>query len=135
MSFQGFLEVWGEGTTFEELCTAIRAFPEHRKQRWSQPHLSFKIVVDGWGRSISQQEQLELIDQLAFLNMAVRKCEPQASRLGSDCSGDPGASLRKLDVCSGLIGPSECQALSAGPPGHRYTSLPMCFTVRTILTD
>ena len=81
--FQGFLEVWGEGSTFEELCAAIRAFPPHRKQRWSQPHLSFKIVVDGWGRSISQQEQLELIDQLAFLNMAVRSCWPQVSRLGS----------------------------------------------------
>ena len=81
---QGFLEVWGEGSTFEELCAAIRAFPEHRKQRWSHPHLSFKIVVDGWGRSISQQEQLELIDQLAFLNMAVRTCQPQRSGLGSD---------------------------------------------------
>ena len=134
MSFQGFLEVWGEGTTLEELCTAIRSFPEHRKQRWSQPHLSFKIVVDGWGRSISQQEQLELIDQLAFLNMAVRKCEPQTSRLCSGCSVDRGAPLRKLNIQSGLYGQSIRRVFSAGPLGHRCTGLPMCFAFPVMLT-
>eukprot|EP00891_Asterochloris_glomerata_P003993 jgi/Astpho2/3993/e_gw1.00063.101.1_t len=117
---KGFLEVWGEGSTFEELCAAIRAFPPHRKQRWSQPHLSFKIVVDGWGRSISQQEQLELIDQLAFLNMAVRSCWPQVSRLGSG-----------LPICFAC---STTESLPGGMPRRFYFAREVALSKRNALT-
>lgn len=44
---QGFLELWGEGETWEELEASINAFSEEVKQPWLQPNLSMKV-----GRSL-----------------------------------------------------------------------------------
>ncbi|CAL8463394.1 g2928 [Coccomyxa elongata] len=64
---KGFLDLWGEGETWEELEASIRAFPEELKQPWLQPHLSMKVIVDGWGRVISLEEQIKCHDRLEFI--------------------------------------------------------------------
>lgn len=108
---QGFLELWGEGETWEELEASIRAFPEELKQPWLQPNLSMKVgiffkyhvfglslivlamhvgfllhiawlyvkvlsvrqvVVDGWGRVISLEEQIKCHDRLEFIPFQAR---------------------------------------------------------------
>lgn len=36
-------EVWGEGSTWEEMQEAVRAYPEELKAPWLTPDLSFKV--------------------------------------------------------------------------------------------
>lgn len=45
MFSQGFLELWGEGDTWEELKASISGFPEELKQPWLQPYLSMKVLA------------------------------------------------------------------------------------------
>jgi len=45
MSSQGFLELWGEGESWEELKASISGFPEELKQPWLQSHLSMKVLA------------------------------------------------------------------------------------------
>ena len=39
---------------------------------WCSPEISFKVAVDGWGQALTQEQQVELIEQLAFLPLKVR---------------------------------------------------------------
>ena len=68
---QGFIEVWGEGETWEELLSSVERFPRHRIECWDNPATSFKIVVDGWGRAIKQEAQLSIINKFDFLGLQV----------------------------------------------------------------
>lgn len=40
---QGFMEVWGEGATMEELQASIRGAPEHLTAPWMGPDILFKV--------------------------------------------------------------------------------------------
>ena len=71
MIMQGFYEVWGEGQTWEELQAAVEAFPNSRKAPWCAPDLSWKIVVDSWGQAVSMQEQVELVNRMAYIPFQV----------------------------------------------------------------
>ena len=70
-SSQSLIEVWGEGSTWEELIKAVHNFPIHLKQPWSTSQTSFKMIVDGWGKAIKQQQQLEIIEKFDFLQFTV----------------------------------------------------------------
>lgn len=65
------MEVWGEGATWEELTEAVKSFPAHLKQPWGTSQTSFKLVVDGWGKVIKHQQQLEIIEKFDFLGFTV----------------------------------------------------------------
>lgn len=59
----------------------MRDFPTHLKQPWRTSQTSFKMVVDGWGKAIKQQQQLEIIHKFEFLGFTVGTClvsSPQA---------------------------------------------------------
>jgi hypothetical protein len=58
---QAIYEVWGEGSTWEEMEASIKAYPEHLKAPWYSKGLTFKVsvrtqqLVDGLrGASIRQ---------------------------------------------------------------------------------
>lgn len=42
---QGFYEVWGQGSTWDELVDSIQAYPDHLKEVWLGPDLSFKVTT------------------------------------------------------------------------------------------
>lgn len=46
--WQGFLELWGEGETWEELEAAVSSFPEKRKQQWLTAGRSMKVLLDAF---------------------------------------------------------------------------------------
>ena len=71
LHFKGFLEVWGEGATWNELIASVKAFPKSQIECWSSPDISFKIVVDGWGKAIKQEQQLSIIHLFNFLGLQV----------------------------------------------------------------
>ena len=68
---QSMIEIWGEGATWEELFQSVKDYHSHLKQPWRGPEVSFKIVVDGWGKAVKQVQQLELINKLEFLDLKV----------------------------------------------------------------
>lgn len=70
-NLQGVYEVWGEGSTWEQLQAAIESCPAALKAPWSSGKASWRIKVDGWGRVISLKEQVRLINRLAFLRFQV----------------------------------------------------------------
>lgn len=70
---QVMIEVWGEGSTFEELQEAITAFPDELKEPWMQPEQSFRITVEGYGFHCKGNEEVHsIIERLHFLPMKVR---------------------------------------------------------------
>jgi len=36
------------------------------------PNISFKILVDGWGRAVKQEQQLDIINKFDFLGLQVQ---------------------------------------------------------------
>jgi hypothetical protein len=53
---QAVIELWGEGRDIGEMRAAVEAYPEHLKDPYRQ--VSFKIVVDCYGKSFSMPEQV-----------------------------------------------------------------------------
>eukprot|EP00884_Botryococcus_braunii_P007411 jgi/Botrbrau1/16671/Bobra.0068s0087.1 len=69
---KGFLEVWGEGADWEELEKSIMVYSKSRRAAWSGPHLTWKIVVEGWGLTIRTPEQVDIIERLSYLDFKGR---------------------------------------------------------------
>uniref|UniRef100_A0A7S3VQJ9 tRNA (guanine(10)-N(2))-methyltransferase n=1 Tax=Dunaliella tertiolecta TaxID=3047 RepID=A0A7S3VQJ9_DUNTE len=67
MLTKGLYELWGEGSTWEELEASIQAYPEHLKLPWCRKDLSFKVHVDSYGRRIDIKEQVEYVERLGFI--------------------------------------------------------------------
>jgi len=42
---QGLHELWGEGSSWDELVAAIQAYPDHLKAPWFSTDLTFKVRV------------------------------------------------------------------------------------------
>ncbi|AQK71729.1 uncharacterized protein LOC100280406 [Zea mays] len=64
---KGVYELWGYGTTYEELEKSVREYPDERKLPFLVPESSFKIVIDSFGKVISSQEQNEIIQSLTYI--------------------------------------------------------------------
>ncbi|KAJ7547194.1 hypothetical protein O6H91_08G073900 [Diphasiastrum complanatum] len=64
---KGMFEIWGEGTSYEELQTAIQSYPEERKLPFLGEESTFKIVVDTFGKVLNSQEQSERIESFKFI--------------------------------------------------------------------
>lgn len=68
---KGIYELWGEGSSYEELEESIRGYPEERKCPYLNSGSTFKITVDCFGKIISFQEQTERIKGLAYIPFKV----------------------------------------------------------------
>lgn len=68
---KGIYELWGYGTTYEELEKSVREYPDERKLPFLVPESSFKIVIDSFGKVISSQEQNEIIQSLTYIPFKV----------------------------------------------------------------
>ncbi len=66
------MEVWGEGSTWEELQAAVEACPASVKDPWLGPERSFRVHVESYGRSMPMDEQLDYIRKLEFIPFQVR---------------------------------------------------------------
>jgi tRNA (guanine10-N2)-methyltransferase len=67
----GIFELWGHGTTYEELEKSVREYPDERKLPFLTPDSTFKIVVDSFGKVISSQEQNEIMQSLTYIPFKV----------------------------------------------------------------
>ncbi|KAF8405852.1 hypothetical protein HHK36_007929 [Tetracentron sinense] len=64
---KGIYELWGEGSSYEELEDTIKSYPDDRKLPYLTPESTFKITVDSFGKVIGFQEQNERIQGLAYI--------------------------------------------------------------------
>ncbi|RWW84888.1 hypothetical protein BHE74_00006483 [Ensete ventricosum] len=64
---KGFYELWGQGSSYEELEKAIKDFPDERKLPYLMLDSTFRITVDSFGKVISFQEQNERIQGLTYI--------------------------------------------------------------------
>ncbi|XP_057974054.1 uncharacterized protein LOC131161991 [Malania oleifera] len=64
---KGIYELWGEGSSYEELEESIRCYPEEQKLPYLTPESTFKITVDSFGKVISFQEQNDRIQGLSYI--------------------------------------------------------------------
>ncbi|XP_021713615.1 tRNA (guanine(10)-N2)-methyltransferase homolog [Chenopodium quinoa] len=64
---KGMYEIWGEGTSYEQLEEAVNAYPDERKLPYLTSENTFKINIDSFGKTFSTQEQKELLQRLAFI--------------------------------------------------------------------
>ena len=61
------MEVWGEGSTWEELQASIEACPAAMRDPWLRPGIKFRIVVETYGCRLGTEHQRESIQRLAFI--------------------------------------------------------------------
>ncbi|KAI4367118.1 hypothetical protein MLD38_022889 [Melastoma candidum] len=64
---KGMYELWGEGSSYEELEEAIRSYPDERKLPYLAPGSTFRITVDCFGKVITFQEQNDRIQSLSYI--------------------------------------------------------------------
>ncbi|KAJ7968142.1 tRNA (Guanine(10)-N2)-methyltransferase like [Quillaja saponaria] len=64
---KGMYELWGEGSSYEELKESILSYPDERKLPYLESNSTFKITVDTFGKAIGQQKQKELIQGLSYI--------------------------------------------------------------------
>ncbi|KAL9458655.1 hypothetical protein AB3S75_007509 [Citrus x aurantiifolia] len=64
---KGMYEVWGEGSSYEELEEAIRSYPEDQMLPYLSFDTTFKITVDSFGKVFSFQEQNDRIKGLSYI--------------------------------------------------------------------
>ncbi len=69
------MEVWGEGSTFDELAAAVTAYPDHLKAPYLGPDTSFRIMLDAWGFAWTDQQQNELLRKLEFIPFQGKVCD------------------------------------------------------------
>ncbi|KAE9446940.1 hypothetical protein C3L33_21173, partial [Rhododendron williamsianum] len=64
---KGVYELWGEGSTYEELEEAIKAYPDERKLPYLTSESTFKITVDSFGKVMSSEEQNDRIRSFSYV--------------------------------------------------------------------
>ncbi|GAB2277678.1 hypothetical protein Dimus_012383 [Dionaea muscipula] len=64
---KGMYEVWGEGSSYDDLEEAIGGYPEERKSPYLTADSTFKINIDSFGKAISSEDQKDRIQRLAFI--------------------------------------------------------------------
>ncbi len=69
---KGFMDVWGEGETWEELEASISSCPSSKKDPWLGQDVSFKIAVETYGFRMGQEQKIEAIRKLEFIPFQVR---------------------------------------------------------------
>lgn len=68
---KGMYELWGEGSSYEELKESVLSYPDERKLPYLDSDSTFKITVDSFGKVISLEDQKELIQGLSYIPFKV----------------------------------------------------------------
>jgi tRNA (guanine10-N2)-methyltransferase len=61
------MEVWGEGSTWEELQESIEACPSAIKDPWLKEDIKFKIVIETYGWKLGDDNHKDCIQKLQFI--------------------------------------------------------------------
>ncbi|PHU04999.1 hypothetical protein BC332_25821 [Capsicum chinense] len=64
---KGIFELWGEGSSSEELEESIKNYPDERKLPYLTSDSTFKIAVETFGKVISFEEQNKRIQSLSYI--------------------------------------------------------------------
>lgn len=64
---KGIYELWGEGSSYEELEVAINNYPDENKLPFLSSESTFRIIVDSFGKAISFQEQNDRIKMFSYI--------------------------------------------------------------------
>ncbi|XP_065850098.1 uncharacterized protein [Euphorbia lathyris] len=64
---KGIYELWGEGSSYEELEESIMSYPDERKLPYLTSESTFKITVDTFGKVISFEEQNDRIQAFTYI--------------------------------------------------------------------
>ncbi|CAO2833139.1 unnamed protein product [Amaranthus hypochondriacus] len=64
---KGMYEIWGEGSSYEQLEEAVNTYPDERKLPYLTCEHTFKINIDSFGKTFSTEEQKELLKKLEFI--------------------------------------------------------------------
>lgn len=68
---KGIYELWGEGSSYEELEEAVKSYPDDLKLPYLASETTFKITVDSFGKAMSLQEHHERIQGLSYIPFKV----------------------------------------------------------------
>lgn len=68
---KGMYEVWGEGSSYEELEESIKSYPDDRKLPYLGSESTFKITVDSFGKVLSLEDQKQRIQGLNYVPFKV----------------------------------------------------------------
>lgn len=64
---KGVYEIWGEGSSYEELKEAVNSYPDDRKLPYLTPDSTFRIIVDSFGKAISFKDQTSRIQGMSYI--------------------------------------------------------------------
>jgi tRNA (guanine10-N2)-methyltransferase len=59
------LDLWGEGSSWEELHSAVSDYNPVDKAKYAAEDQSFKFVVESWGQLATQEEKIDIINSFA----------------------------------------------------------------------
>jgi tRNA (guanine10-N2)-methyltransferase len=62
MLVRGVMELWGEGSSWEELQSNVSNYDPIDKAKYAAPDQSFKLVVESWGQTVTLEEKLNIIE-------------------------------------------------------------------------
>ncbi|KAJ2608780.1 hypothetical protein H4S08_004322 [Coemansia sp. RSA 1365] len=102
---KSIVEYWGSGSTYDELFAEVKQQPE----RWTEhKNSSFKFTVDGFGKSLSQEEKISTIESFSFLGFEgpIRMKDPSVEFLVCEEYGEshkPSSSEKPRRIWFGRI--------------------------------
>lgn len=64
---KGLYEIWGEGSSYEELKEAINSYPDDRKLPYLTSDSTFRIIIDSFGKAIPFKDQTDRIKGMAYI--------------------------------------------------------------------
>ncbi|KAL8209527.1 hypothetical protein R6Q57_006259 [Mikania cordata] len=64
---KGIYEIWGEGSSYEELKESINRYPDDQKLPYLIPDSTFRIIIDSFGKAISFKDQTTRIQGMAYI--------------------------------------------------------------------
>lgn len=56
------VELWGEGSTWEEVQSEVRQYDPVERAQYSAEDQSFKFVVETWGRTATMEQKIDIIE-------------------------------------------------------------------------
>jgi tRNA (guanine10-N2)-methyltransferase len=71
VTLKGIYDCWGYGKTYDEVFTSVQNFIASNKseyEKYESPDVSFKFLVDAFGRKQTKQQKVDIINRFKFLN-------------------------------------------------------------------
>lgn len=65
--YRALIDIWAEGNNYAELLERARQIPNEKTALMESDKESFKFCVEGFGKSLSVERQVEIIEYFAFL--------------------------------------------------------------------